>query len=154
MWHLSKGKMIKHVTNYPMFLCFISPHHEITTNWSIGVSRLGHPCPQLLFSRTVHPFHSTIGRGVTWQSTYYAALGPQHLILLITSLSSTAFNLSHLPWCSPWVIAVQLNSLPLSDCRIIGGPMMVKILSRATVMQLACFLFSGMLKRNLTPWPR
>ena len=75
--------------------------------------------------------------------------GHNNLILLITSSSSTAFNPTHKPRLSREVTAAPLNSLPLSDCRIIGGPMTVKISSRAIATQLARFLFSGMLKRNL-----
>ncbi len=78
--------------------------------------------------------------------------GHNNLISLITSLSSSAFNPTHKPRCSREVIAAPLNSRPLSDCKIIGEPMSVKISSRAIAMQLARFLVSGMLKRNFTPW--
>ncbi len=37
----------------------------------------------------VDPFHSTIGWGVTWQSVYHAALGPQCLNIMDDLLDLT-----------------------------------------------------------------
>jgi hypothetical protein len=91
------------------YLSIVPPHHETTANLPIDVSCLCHPCPQLLFNCPFDPFHSTIGWGVTWQSAYHAALGPQHLYL-VDDLLELAIVLSLAP-------ATVLIVLALGHCR-------------------------------------
>jgi hypothetical protein len=50
------------------------------------------------------------------------------------------------------VIAAWRNSRPLSDCSIIGGPMIVNISNNAYAMHDALLNLRGILKRNLIPW--